>query len=742
MALFGLIKDTDTTQLQEALTAEQWTSTLLEERLAELELQMEDIGWLKVGAELNQEFSRDGLAKIIQLARLMALKNPMIDHAVQMTADYVFGQGVTVDAEADAVSEVVKDFWEDWRNQSELTSSQALLMTDKELSVTGNLFFVLFANDSTGKVLVRSIAVEEVQDIITNPEDSKEPWYYLRTWSQRTFDASSGQIKTDTITAYYPDWRYDPQDKPKSINNNEVHWESPVYHVKVGGFKNNRFGVPEVYSALDWARAFKDLLEDHATVKRAHARFAFKLTTPGGKAGVRAAKTRLGTSLGAPGAETNPAPLVGSTFVQAQGVDMEPVRTTGAQAPPEESRMLALMAGAGLATPYTMLMGDAEVGNLATAKTLDRPTELRYRTRRQLWTEVLQGILGYAVDKVALSAGGKLQGTLEGEDGEQHVVLAIDPATNEPMSRHIDVEYPSMLERSVTERINALVSAFTFDGKTDTGMFDLRTKIRLLLTALEEDDVDELLDRLAPEDQEPTQQEFAAALREAARILQEAIADDGEDAEWDEEEADNETNQEIVTLLAFLLLLIASLQKRQITQQQFTDQAVARLAQSYNTAYSTIGGGAADAEWVKVTAEAQRPYLTQFAADIQAGTATGDALSQRAALYTGPVWTAMQRGHAEAVAAQTDAADVASLSVVWHTKGDAEVCTLCEGRNGQTYTAETLPGYPGEGSFGGPICEGGPQCRCSLEWLVGGAAKSVTVKRTPPKVQRRKKVAA
>ena len=78
---------------------------LLLERLAALELALEDTDWLRMG-ENGREFSADARRRIIDLARLMALKNPIIKRGVNVQVQYVWGQGVTIRAtqtEIDAV---------------------------------------------------------------------------------------------------------------------------------------------------------------------------------------------------------------------------------------------------------------------------------------------------------------------------------------------------------------------------------------------------------------------------------------------------------------------------------------------------------------------------------------------------------------------------------------------------------------------------------------------------------------
>ncbi len=483
---------------------------LLTERLAELELQQEDLGWQRLSMEGHREFSRAGLQRIIDLARLTYLKNPLIRRGVDIQAFYVFALGLNIQAKDDQVNAVVQDFLDDAQNEVELTSQQARKLKEVELQVTGNLFFVWFSNVLTGRVRVRTIPVEDIQEIITNPQDKKEPWYFKRVWAEPLLDVESGVTTTVQRTAYYPDWRYQPAPgaRLERIGQGPVMWDNPIYHVKTGGFADWTFGCPEVYPALDWARAVKEDLEDYATVKKALARFAWALTTKGGAKGVAAAKTRLSTTLatgGQVGFDTNPPPLMGSTFVAAEGVDMAPIKTAGAQTHPDEGRRLWLMVGAALGLPETMLTGDAHAGNRATAFALDRPTELKFKDRQTMWADIHQAILTYVVDQSALATRGKLKGTRQPADeadplGASIVVLGEDPATGDQVDRHIEVDFPDMLERDVTERVKAIVDAATLGGFPSLGTLDPRTLARLLLQALGEDDLDELLDKIAPED--------------------------------------------------------------------------------------------------------------------------------------------------------------------------------------------------------------------------------------------------
>lgn len=494
----------------------------LHESLAELELAIEDTGWMEMTREGSREFSRMGLQRLIRLARLMFLKNPLIKRAALLEAFYVWGRGVTIKARTPAVNDLIQAFLDDKGNRKVFSGHQARLLNTIGYRVEGNVFFALFTKPDTGWVQIRSIPVHEITDIICNPDDAAEPWFYRRDWTETTLDTGvTSGIKQATRSAYYPDYAYQPDadSRPKMIAQAPVLWDAPIYHMSRGNLPGMKFGVPEDYSAFDWARAVKDNLEAYATRMQALSTLAWKLSTKGGKPGVKAAVNRLSSTLGVegPGAiERNPSATKGSTFVQSAAVDMQPMNIAGATVSPEEGRRLGLMVAAGVGVPETMLFGDADVGNLATATTLDRPTELAMESQQTTWANALKDIFDYVIDQAVLAPKGPLVGSVipnpysgrpeihltppKAADVPEGITVTDDIDESEEPSRTIDISYPELLERSTLDRVKAIVEAATL-GNTmgvKAGLIDDKTLMRLLLGALGEDDIDETLDRLFP----------------------------------------------------------------------------------------------------------------------------------------------------------------------------------------------------------------------------------------------------
>jgi hypothetical protein len=186
--------------VQSLLRSSSQNEQILSERIAELELAVEDSGWQRIlGRDDGFEFSNYALRRILRLSRLYALKNPSIKRPVNLQAVYVWGQGCSIHAEDPEIDKIVQGFLADPGNQRTLTSPGACMDNERLQRVEGNTFFRLFTKPS-GRVQVRLIPTDQILDgdIIRNPDDASEPWFYVRRWRD-------GE---EERTAVYPDREY------------------------------------------------------------------------------------------------------------------------------------------------------------------------------------------------------------------------------------------------------------------------------------------------------------------------------------------------------------------------------------------------------------------------------------------------------------------------------------------------------------------------------------------------------
>lgn len=493
-----------------AAPLEESTSPLavkVKEGLADLELALEDRGWKREIAYSQMEFSRYGIQQLILIARLYFLKNPLIRRGVQVSAHYVFGRGFEISVKDDeTASEILKNFLTDPRNMPEI-SHRGLVAKEESLHTDGNIFWSFFQDPADGSTVIRSIDPLEIQQIVCDPDDNSVPWYYKRQYCENTFNESTGIVIPVMRNCWYVALGFTPPAGVTKIGGDPIMKDQlgnviPILHDKEGGLAKWKFGCPIVYAAIDWARAYRYFLEDWATITRALARFSWNVETTGGAPAIAALKSQLATTLGinTDMVEQNPPPVSASAFITAPGNKLTPLNTKGATTEPEQGRRVMLMVAAAFGLPETFF-GDASTGSLATAQSLDRPTELKFLQAQERWREMLQRICQYVLSQSARAPKGKLREARAGK--------AIDtPYT-------VDVKFPSVLEHDITSRITAIVEAMTINGFECTGI-DLKLGIGLLLDELGVEDVQTVLNAMFPEaDYDMDRTEELAAAKDA-----------------------------------------------------------------------------------------------------------------------------------------------------------------------------------------------------------------------------------
>lgn len=479
---------------------------VLTESYADLEFAAEDQGWRRLSVQLEQEFSRQGLGNVARNCRLMAVASPLVKRGLQLRIGYVWGQGVQVAARADEnaaqdVNAVIQAWWDDPSNQTSLTSSQAQEELERALGTDGQVIFACFTNPLDGRVQVRSTPFEEIVDVVHNPEDRDEPWFYLRSYTTSVLEqgySGSTRRRVETRRVFHPALGFWPTRRPKVIDGIPVAWDTPMLHVPVNRLDGWTWGVPDAYASLPWARAYDGFLTDWARLVKALSKFAWRLT--GDRASkARAAAGRLAATLPAdvplPGGST-----AGGVAAMGPGATLEAIPKSGATIDSESGRPLAAMVAAGLGVPVTVLLSDpGTTGARAVAETLEDPTFHEMGMRRELWTSVLQTLGGYVILQAVKAPRGPLRGTITQDGNQQRVVLASEVEST------VVVNWPDMKELDPLKLVEAISTA---DG---TGKMPPVETLRLLLTALRVQDVDEVIEAVTDENGEFVDPGIAAA---------------------------------------------------------------------------------------------------------------------------------------------------------------------------------------------------------------------------------------
>lgn len=464
------------------------TVSHLQESIVDLERTLEDTGWKTLGIRGEMEFSREGLEKSSSLCRVMAIANPLIKRGLGIRNGYVFGAGYEIRSEDEDVNAVLQEFLDDRSNKRAVFGPMACVENNTALGTDGNLMLVAFADPKTGRVLVRTIAFSEMADIVCNPDDKDDPWLYLREWTTETLQPD-GTTKTETRRLYYPSLTYRPASRPRTIGGVSVEWGAAVYHIKVNALDGWKWGIGDAYAALPWARLYRDFLGDWAVLMKALSQFAFRASTnnPSKANDLRARLARATTGNLAGGNPTS----AGATFVSDANTSLEAIPKSGATIDADSGKPLAAMVSAAMGVPVTMLLGDPGVtGARAVAETLDKPTVDEMNGRRNVWSEAFKALCDYAIKASIRAPLGVLKGTIIRDpwDGQEYFTL------NGDADQTVDVDWPSLEQDDVEARVKAVVDA------DSTRKIPPTTVVKLLLQALNVEDVDAVMDEVTNED--------------------------------------------------------------------------------------------------------------------------------------------------------------------------------------------------------------------------------------------------
>ncbi|UXN31002.1 hypothetical protein [Glutamicibacter sp. M10] len=482
----GFTQESDTTTATETVpvgtvgTLEHKIENLTES-MAQLSLAREDAGWERIMQDGQRELTSEARRRNAELCRIFAIANPLIKRGLELRAAYVFGQGVGTTATGDQVNDIVQTWLDDAEVREVFAGPQAQARNELALGTDGNVFFALFTNPLTGRVKPRVIQFEEIQEQVTDPEDSLTVRYYKRVYNRRTTTGDEQEIVT-----YHPRYDYRPQIRQRfyrpagSNEQHEIVWDAPIYHVKVNALTGWQYGIGDAYAAIPWARGYKEFLESWAVMMNALSKIVWQRVGKSGKRTAANARREL---------EKIPGMTAGGSVNATDDTKLEAIPKTGATIDSESAKPLAAMVATALGIPVTMLLADpGQTGARAVAETLDKPTELTMQGRQDVWREARRQILGYVIDQAVIAPRGLLRG--QGKtvrDGDR-----LETILNNEEDRTLTITFPDISKIDAKTMMEALDKA---DGHIPPLLL-----AELVMRALNVRDVDEWLAELQDED--------------------------------------------------------------------------------------------------------------------------------------------------------------------------------------------------------------------------------------------------
>lgn len=381
------------------------------------QLALENIGWqpLMGIADSANSFTLDAIQRSSELCRAVATVNPLVGRGLKVRAGYVWGPGVaivptkfrsgpgrprTVNT-TPKLPEGLGDV---------LTSTLAQIEIETSAACDGNLFFLVDKKART----VQRIPLEEITDGVSQRGNRERLLYIRRSWDDWEMEPDT-RVQERPITqpdaaaagrkwvrelrdqgsstfryqsAWYPtvSAHHDKElRKYRTINNEPVDHDKVMVHATFNRLVGWRWGVPDILRAVWWTKAYKEYLENCATLSKAYARFAWKITSEKSRGVRRTAAALAQTPRTDP--STGQPMAVGGSAVLGAGQDLSAVGGRG-QVDFDGGRPLAAMIAASLDVPLPAITQDPSIGNRSTAESLDTSTELVMQGRQKVMNDV------------------------------------------------------------------------------------------------------------------------------------------------------------------------------------------------------------------------------------------------------------------------------------------------------------------------------------------------------------------
>ena len=274
--------------------------------------------------------------------------NPLARQIVRLTRGFVLQDGIVYRARTTRLQKFVDAFWYHEMNRM----PRRLRQWCDSLTLSGEVFAVLFTNEADGMSYVRSLPAARIDRIETKEGDyeSEEAYHELGRGNPE------GRIWHGKASPFY-----DPR-RPEML------------HFAVNRQEGSTRGSGDLDGVLPWMERYKNWLIDRAVLNEAKTRVVWDLTVQGGddKALRRAKSELMNLMTGA-----------GGIYAHNEKEALNPKYPgIGADAAEPDGRALRLMvaSGVGIALHH---FGEADTANRASSQSSDRAMVSHYAARQR-----------------------------------------------------------------------------------------------------------------------------------------------------------------------------------------------------------------------------------------------------------------------------------------------------------------------------------------------------------------------
>jgi hypothetical protein len=329
--------------------------------------------------------------------------NPLARRIVELTSQYVIGNGFDVHCKDKHTKAFIDQFWSNRLNRME---TRIVELCD-ELTRTGNLFLLL-STDSAGMTYIRPIPATNIDKIFPTPNDIEQPLLFTTKPDE--------DLEDNTYAAYNPN----------------ADWQLPdgtflpvVLHYAINRPAGAQWGEPDLSPLLPWLRRYSAWLEDRVRLNR--FRNAFLYIVSGSFVSEDARKARQATLAANP---PSPGSILVSDSSETWSVISPKLEAMDAR---EDGLAIKKLIAAGAGIPMHFL-AEPEGSTRTTADSAGGPTFRHFEQRQRFFIWLLGDLLSVVVSRraqvdytVSPKADIKLSGSdISAKDNVAHSIAAVN----------------------------------------------------------------------------------------------------------------------------------------------------------------------------------------------------------------------------------------------------------------------------------------------------------------------------
>jgi hypothetical protein len=329
--------------------------------------------------------------------------NPLARRIVELTSQYVVGNGFDVQCKDKHTKAFIDQFWSHHLNRM---NARIVELCD-ELTRTGNLFLLL-TTDHAGMTYVRSIPATNIDKIFPTPNDIEQPLLFTTKPNE--------DLETNTYAAYNPnaDWQL-PDGSFLPV----------VLHYAINRPAGAQWGEPDISTLLPWLRRYSAWLEDRVRLNR--FRNAFLYVVSGSFVSEDARKARQATLAANP---PSPGSILVSDASETWSVISPKLEAMDAR---EDGLALKKLIAAGAGIPMHFL-AEPEGSTRTTADSAGGPIFRRFEQRQRFFLWLLGDLLSVVIGRraqvdyvVSPTAEIKISGAdISAKDNVAHSIAAVN----------------------------------------------------------------------------------------------------------------------------------------------------------------------------------------------------------------------------------------------------------------------------------------------------------------------------